>query len=55
MTLHIRDNCCFSDDDVDGGDDEDGGKERNPLLVDMVGKENRERRKTDMWFSKVAQ
>ena len=36
-----------------GSDEGEGGKDTNPLLVDMVGKEKRDSQKTDMWFSKV--
>ena len=50
-------NVCFSDDDegVSDDDDEEEGRERNPLLVDMEGKERRDRKKMDMWFGKVGE
>ena len=44
---------CFSDDEGAGSDGGDVGRETNPLLVDMEGKEKRDSQKTDMWFSKV--
>ena len=50
-------NVCFSVDDegVSDDDDEEEGRERNPLLVDMEGKERRDRKKMDMWFGKVGE
>ena len=49
-------NVCFSDEGEGiSEDDEEEGREKNPLLVDMEGKERRDRKKMDMWFSKVGE